>query len=224
MVNIFVEKAKTVMDKFLSREKERAEEIKRNNGYYSNAVAVKMNEEISKKSESDYTSTINEINDIFKDVRKKIAISTFPNANDITEDVKLFNNAFPLSQQEIEVFIEKYAKNETMLRIIEKYIDDNYSDNATTLAVLKSKIPSGKAVLERYRQIFQSAINLIGSIHTNPTGSTKYAIENFAPDLSVIGDGQYLNDYNSTANKNVIDKFNDISLVREFANTFEQLQ
>ena len=223
MTNFYVEQAKNTMRDFLVKEKTRAEEIKRNDGYYSVEMARSKNAEIINQSENDYLTTINAINDIFKIVKRKVALTSFPNSSDITEDIKLFNGTFPLSQKEIEIFIDKYSTNETMLRIISKYIDDNYSDNPTTLAILKAKIPSATNILDTYKRIFQNIINMIGAIHSNPSGSTENAIDNFTPDLSVIGNGEFLKNYISNTDI-VPDTYNDIFLIRQFENTFEELR
>ena len=121
MTNFYVEQAKNTMRDFLVKEKTRAEEIKRNDGYYSVEMARTKNAEIVNQSENDYLTTINAINDIFKNVKRKVALTSFPNSVDITDDIKLFDGTFPLSQKEIEIFIDKYSTNETMLRIIGKY-------------------------------------------------------------------------------------------------------
>ena len=223
MTNFYVEKAKIIMKDFLAKEKSRAEEIKRNNGYYSTEMAKSKNGEIINQSENDYLTTVNEINNIFKDIRRKIELTSFPNAKDITEDIKLFDGTFSLSQKEIEIFIDKYSTNETMLRIIAKYLDDTYGDNPTAIAIMKAKIPSATNILDTYKRIFQNIINTIGAIHNNPSGSTEKAIDNFTPDLSVIGDGEFLKNYISNTDI-VPDTYNDIFLIRQFENTFEELR
>ena len=223
MTNFYVEQAKNTMRDFLVKEKTRAEEIKRNAGYYSVEMARTKNAEIINQSENDYLTTINAINDIFKIVKQKVALTSFPNSGDITEDIKLFDGAFPLSQKETEIFIDKYSTNETMLRIISKYLDDTYSDNPTTLAIMKAKIPSATNILDTYKRIFQNIINMIGTIHNNPSGSNKNAIDNFIPDLSVIGNGEFLKNYISNTDI-VPDTYNDIFLIRQFNNTFEELR
>ena len=223
MTNFYVEQAKNTMRDFIIKEKTRAEEIKRNDGYYSVEMARTKNAEIVNQSENDYLTTINIINDIFKNVKQKVALTSFPNSVDITEDIKLFNGAFPLSQKEIEIFIDKYSTNETMLRIISKYLDDTYGDNPTALAIMKAKIPSATNILETYKRIFQNIINMIGAIHNNPSGSTENAIDNFIPDLSIIGNGEFLKNYIS--NTDIIpDIYNDVFLIRQFENTFEELR
>lgn len=223
MENIYIQKAKNTMRDFLIREKSRADEINRNNGYYSVEMANTKNTEISNQSESDYISTINKINDIFKDVKRKIVLSSYPNADDITTDEKLFNGTFPLSQNEIENFIDKYRNNATMLRIIRKYVDDTYSENPTVHAVITNSIPSIDKLLDSYKKIFQSAINQIGAIHNNPSGSTENAIDNFNPDLSIIGTGEYL--FNYIPKTETYDtKYDDVVLIREYANTYEELK
>ena len=223
MTNFYVEQAKNTKRDFIIKEKTRAEEIKRNDGYYSVEMARTKNAEIVNQSENDYLTTINIINDIFKNVKQKVALTSFPNSVDITEDIKLFNGAFPLSQKEIEIFIDKYSTNETMLRIISKYLDDTYGDNPTALAIMKAKIPSATNILETYKRIFQNIINMIGAIHNNPSGSTENAIDNFIPDLSIIGNGEFLKNYIS--NTDIIpDIYNDVFLIRQFENTFEELR
>lgn len=223
MTNFYVEQAKNTMRDFLVKEKTRAEKIKRNDGYYSVEMARTKNAEIINQSENDYLTTINAINDIFKNVKRKVALTSFPNSVDITDDIKLFDGTFPLSQKEIEIFIDKYSTNETMLRIISKYLDDTYSDNPTTLAIMKAKIPSATNILDTYKRIFQNIINMIGAIHSNPSGSTENAIDNFTPDLSVIGNGEFLKNYISNTDI-VPDTYNDIFLIRQFENTFEELR
>ena len=64
---------------------------------------------------------------------------------------------------------------------------------------------------------------MIGAIHNNPSGSTENAIDNFTPDLSVIGNGEFLKNYISNTNI-VPDTYNDIFLIRQFENTFEELR
>lgn len=223
MTNVFIEKTKITMKDFLAREKARADEIKRNNGYYSTEMAKSKNDEIVNQAENDYMSIIQEINNVFKDVKRKITLTSMPNSNDITADIKLFDGAFPLSQKEIEFFIDKYSNNETMLRIIGKYVDEKYMDNPTMLAMLKSSIPSATNILETYKKIFQTALNMVGAMHNNPSGSTENAIDNFMPDLSVIGDGKFLNDYIANTDK-VPDTYNDVYLIRQYENTFEELR
>ena len=224
MTNVYIEKTKITMRDFLAREKARADEIKRNNGYYSAVMSKSKNDEILNQSENDYLTTVNEVNNIFKDIRRKIALTSFPNAKDITEDVKLFDGTLPLAQAEVEVFIDKYCTNETMLRVISNYIDENFAENPTVLAYLKSKIPSAKNILEKYKRIFQSAINIVGVFHNNPSGSTESSIDDFATDLSVIGDGKFLWIYNVSPTDKLPDTFNDVFLIREYANTFEELR
>ena len=224
MTNYFVEQIKTLMKDFLSREKTRAEEIKRNSGYYSAEMATTKNTEITNQSENDYLSVINEINNIFKVIKQRVAVSSFPKSTDISEDVKLFDGTLPLAQAEVEVFIDKYRTNETMLRVISNYIDENFAENPTVLAYLKSKIPSARNILEKYQRIFQSAINIVGVYHNNPSGSQESSIDDFATDLSVIGSGQYLQMYNVNPNEVLPDTFSDIFLIREYGNTFEELR
>ena len=224
MTNYFVEQIKTLMKDFLSREKTRAKEIKRNSGYYSAEMATTKNTEITNQSENDYLSVINEINNVFKVIKQRVAVSSFPKAMDISDDVKLFDGTFPLSQAEIEIFINKYEHNETMLRVISNYIDENFAENPTVLAYLKAKIPSARNILEKYQRIFQSAINIVGVYHNNPSGSQESSIDDFATDLSVIGSGQYLQMYNVNPNEVLPDTFSDIFLIREYGNTFEKLK
>ena len=224
MTNYFVEQIKTLMKDFLSREKTGAKEIKRNSGYYSAEMATTKNTEITNQSENDYLSVINEINNVFKVIKQRVAVSSFPKAMDISDDVKLFDGTFPLSQAEIEIFINKYEHNETMLRVISNYIDENFAENPTVLAYLKSKIPSARNILEKYQRIFQSAINIVGVYHNNPSGSQESSIDDFATDLSVIGSGQYLQMYNVNPNEVLPDTFSDIFLIREYGNTFEELK
>ena len=224
MTNYFVEQIKTLMKDFLSREKTRAKEIKRNSGYYSAEMATTKNTEITNQSENDYLSVIGEINNVFKVIKQRVAVSSFPKAMDISDDVKLFDGTFPLSQAEIEIFINKYEHNESMLRIISRYIDEHFGENPTVLAYLKSKIPSARNILEKYQRIFQSAINIVGVYHNNPSGSQESSIDDFATDLSVIGSGQYLQTYNVNPNEVLPDTFSDIFLIREYRNTFEELR
>ena len=224
MTNYFVEQIKTLMKDFLSREKTRAKEIKRNSGYYSAEMATTKNTEITNQSENDYLSVINEINNIFKIIKHKVTVSSFPKSTDISDDVKLFDGTLPLAQAEVEVFIDKYCTNETMLRVISNYIDENFAENPTVLAYLKAKIPSARNILEKYQRIFQSAINIVGVYHNNPSGSQESSIDDFATDLSVIGSGQYLQMYNVNPNEVLSDTFSDIFLIREYGNTFEELR
>lgn len=223
MTNYFVEQIKTLMKDFLSREKTRAKEIKRNSGYYSAEMATTKNTEITNQSENDYLSVINEINNIFKIIKHKVTVSSFPKSTDISDDVKLFDGTFPLSQAEVEIFINKYEHNESMLRIISRYIDEHFGENPTVCAYLKAKIPSARNILEKYQRIFQSAINIVGVYHNNPSGSQESSIDDFATDLSVIGSGQYLQMYNVNPNEVLSDTFSDIFLIREYGNTFEKL-
>ena len=46
MTNVYIEKTKITMRDFLAREKARADEIKRNNGYYSAVMSKSKNDEI----------------------------------------------------------------------------------------------------------------------------------------------------------------------------------
>lgn len=224
MTNYFVEQIKTLMKDFLSREKTRAKEIKRNSGYYSAEMATTKNTEITNQSENDYLSVINEINNIFKIIKHKVTVSSFPKSTDISDDVKLFDGTFPLSQAEVEIFINKYEHNESMLRIISRYIDEHFGENPTVCAYLKTKIPSARNILEKYQRIFQSAINIVGVYHNNPSGSQESSIDDFATDLSVIGSGQYLQMYNVNPNEVLPDTFSDIFLIKEYGNTFEELR
>ena len=223
MTNIYIENAKNIMRDFFLTEKSRIEQIKTNNGYYSDELAKSKNAELNNLSENDYLDRINTINNIFKDVKRKIALVAFPNADDITEDERLFNGTFPLTQKEIETFIDKYSTNQTMLRIIKKYIDDNYIENPTLHAFYTNRIPSTDKLLDSYKRIFQSIINTMGAIHRNPTGAPENVIDTFTPDLSIIGNGEYL--YNYIPKTETYDTtYDDIVLIREYANTFEELK
>lgn len=219
MRNIYIEKIKGIMQRFLANQKIRSEKITKNSEYYSNSVATKMNADITGESEAEYQKAVNEINDIFKTLKNKLAVLVFPNADNITDDIKLFEN-LTLTRSEIFDIIAKYRKlnNFTMLRFIRETIDNNARfDNDFEL---KAIIPTADEVINAYKQVFQSALNVLGAIKNNSNTN----IDDFAakPGLfDILGTGGIIEDMTQNPE---IHTFDNVFLIKQYGNSFEELK
>ena len=216
MKNIYIEKIKGIMQKFLTAEQERDKKIKQNNGYFSSNVANDMNRKIEAESEADYSNAVSKINDIFKVLRNKIGVMTSLDGNAITADSKLLEGVFSLKRGDVIKLIQKYQSNYTMLTMIEGYINSNFADDFE----LKALIPSPLQLLEKYRDVFQSAINQLGAIRNNSNTN----IDDFGTNSALIeylGSGRDIDEIAFNQNEHT---FDNIFLIREYSNTFEELR
>lgn len=226
MENIYTNKIKNIIEEYSQIEKDIAKQIKSNNGFYSQSEAKKQNATLIERSESEYTRAISAINSVFRDVKAKLANCTKLQSTDLVDNqakhaIGFFNGTYPikLTINDINAFIDEFKSNFTMLRIITDYIDKNFADDVTVTATLKAKIPSPRTLCERYKAICQSAINQIGAVHGNP--STTVSFDVVGGTLDIIGSGENISSV-STANPPSV--FDDIFLIREYANTFEKLK
>lgn len=226
MSNIYTNKIKNIIEEYSQIEKDIAKQIKSNNNFYSATEAKKQNATLIERSESEYARAVSAINSVFREVRAKLANCTKLHSADLSENqaknsIGFFNGEYPikLTVDDINAFIDEFQSNFTMLRIISDYIDKNFADDVTTTATLKTKILSPRGLCEKYKAICQSAINQIGAIHGNP--STNVSFEVMPATLEIIGTGDNILSV-STANPPTV--FDDIVLIREYANTFEELK
>lgn len=226
MENIYVNKIKNIVTEYSEIEKDIAKTIKANNGFYSESEAKKQNATLIERSESEYTRAISAINSVFRDVKAKLANCTKLQSADLADNqakhaIGFFNGTYPikLTINDIKAFIDEFKSNFTMLRIITDYIDKNFSDDATTVAMLKAKIPSPRALCEKYKAICQSAINQIGAVHSNPSTSVSFEVLNST--LEIISNGDNIL---KVSNANPPSVFDDICLIKEYDNTFEELK
>ena len=226
MENIYTTKIKNIIEEYSQIEKNTAEQIKSNNGFYSQSEAKKQNATLIERSESEYTRAISSVNSVFREIRAKLANCTKLQYADLVENqaknsLGFFNGTYPvkLTADDINAFIDEFKGNFTMCRIITDYIDKNFADDVTITATLKAKIPSPRTLCERYKAICQSAINQIGAVHGNPSASVSFEVIPTA--LDIIGSGENISSVSTANPPSVLD---DIFLIREVGNTFEELK
>ena len=193
MSNIYLKKYKDILETYFDRQKELNQLEEDNNKTYAPAVAQMKNREIEETKAQAYEGAKGLIEHIFKEVKTLLAYASFINVEDLTADRLIFESGFELTKQDIQAYLERYADNYTMKRLIADWVKkqpkpEQYGD-------INFALPSDQ--LEVYKQFGEKAVYLCDKIFGNGW-SAELGIENFedatmnANKLAVIGSGEEL--------------------------------
>lgn len=226
MENFYINKIKNIVMEYADTEKDIAKQIKSNNGFYSQAEAERQNAVLISRSDSEYQRAISLINSTFKEIRAKLANCTRLqitelSGTEVKNAIGFFNGQYPVSltPDDIKNFINDYKNNFTMCRILNDYIDKNFDDDVTTKAMLKAELPTPRTLCEKYKSVCQSAINQIGAVHSNPATVVSFNVT--ADTLELLGSA---NNILTISAVNPPNTFDDIVLIKEYGNSFEELK
>lgn len=198
MSNIYLKKYKDILEAYYDRQKELNKQEEDNNKTYAPAVAQMKNREIQEAKAQAYEGAKGLIDTVFKEAKTLLAYGSFINVEDLTADRLIFESGFELTAQDIKAYLERYADNYTMKRLIADWVKkqpkpEQYGD-------INFALPSDQ--LEVYRQFGEKAIYLCNKIFSNGW-SAELGIENFEDEtmnrykLDIIGSGEELAGYKS---------------------------
>lgn len=135
------------------------------NATYRPEVAEKKLQEIKDSNKKLRDGATNRIQRAYEKAYSSVSkeIESNFSGSAITDDIKLLDTRYiTLTSPEINILIERYKSNQTMLRIINKYVSDNKINNIKVVDIepINSK-------LEKVNQIYNYGISYIG----HPKGS-----------------------------------------------------
>lgn len=198
-MNTYIEKFKKVLKDFDTAAQTYSAQVADNNSRFQPATAETENAKLEQQFSDQHMKAIQEITAIFETVRGRLAVASFPTADQMNDDAKMFSSdtGIVLEPAEVQIFISRNAQNFTVLRLISAYLDRIDPDQKKYVDQRKS-IHSARDVLAVYKQFAESALSLIETIYNAPSeqhGLTvdAYADEDFGRELyDVIGDGSQL--------------------------------
>lgn len=164
--------------------------IQYNSNTFTKDLADKYNEETEHQIVSEANKSVEEINSVFEEVKKKISIRNFICGENFSSDVAVFDSKI-LNQEEFNILLQKYYNDYAFVsvrRLVSAYPE---------LAKATGSIRTASDYVSVYRDFAVGAIKLILSMRENPRFSKveldAFGDEDFANSLyAVIGTGSPL--------------------------------
>lgn len=222
MSNIYVGQMKDAMKSYYRKHTELEKQKKENASRYVQEVRDKYNQELTAKQADFCNKAKQTIADVFSDVRGKLGRLCFLDSGKLNNDRLLLESGIALSEEEIEMLVEKNRSNYTMCRLLQNYVDTHNDINGEFPMgrYANIKIPLPEDSLAVYQKFAQAAVDMCDDIYSGSSTEAMveaYADESFSADLySVIGDGMDLNSkISASAPESLAHKFDSESLIME---------
>lgn len=204
MANIYIGQMKDTIKHYLKNAQAIKQELETNESMYGGEYLDTKNKEVQEKAEKFYINAKKTINDIFEQTRNLLAIANFPNVEELTADRLLFceETKIDLTASEVKAFVERYAGNFTMLRLIKSWIKRNHP-GMTEYVTAEKSINMPIDHLGVYKKFAVSALSHIDSIRQKTDNFSDlmlnaYADENTCANLfAIIGDGMDLGNFST---------------------------
>lgn len=217
MNNIYVDRYRSILKEHQKKIRQFRSEIESVREKYTEDYQKEMIDSIEKEMAKVSEQNKARIIRLHNDVISQIAKSSFPNVESLTADRILFeNNALKLTPPEVAVYIDRYKRNNTMLRIIEEWLVQYHKAdtemNDYTDCYLSIVSPDKKA--DAYLTYAKSAIDMINRIDSTPAVSDAF-VDSYGDETvgyklyRVIGDGLDISDYkNKKVSDSIEESFN----------------
>ncbi len=203
MKNIYVTRYRDIIKDFHTKMNNVDNEMKSEIEKYSDDYKIEVIQKYEQKKQKLKNEAVQRIINLNNTVIDCLAVSSVPNVEQITADVKIFENSMmDLSPAEVDGFIDRYKNNPTMLRMIKKWLETrhNADDWKSDYSALYKKIVSPADMASVYKFYAESALGLINRIYDSPNISVTF-IDSYGDEtvgaelLSKIGDGLNITDY-----------------------------
>lgn len=170
-MNIYVSQFKDVLKGFYKKQAELNKQISANNEKYTKEYADEANSKLKEEQAQAYARAKANIVDIFNTVRGYLAIANFVNVEQLTADRLLFSadSSFDLSVDEVQSYVERYANNFTMLRLIKDWTEKQNSEHTDDNGVGKYAsiyIIMPKDILDTYKVFAESALSVVDKVYS----------------------------------------------------------
>lgn len=190
MKNIYINKFKAIATAYYEKVCSLRKTIQYNSNTFTKDLADKYNEETEHQIVSEANKSVEEINSVFEEVKKKISIRNFICGENFSSDVAVFDSKI-LNQEEFNILLQKYYNDYAFVsvrRLVSAYPE---------LAKATGSIRTASDYVSVYRDFAVGAIKLILSMRENPRFSKveldAFGDEDFANSLyAVIGTGSPL--------------------------------
>lgn len=190
MKNIYINKFKAIATAYYEKVCSLRKTIQYNSNTFTKDLADKYNEETEHQIVSEANKSVEEINSVFEEVKKKISIRNFICGENFSSDVTVFDSKI-LNQEEFNILLQKYYNDYAFVsvrRLVSAYPE---------LAKATGSIRTASDYVSVYRDFAVGAIKLILSMRENPRFSKveldAFGDEDFANSLyAVIGTGSPL--------------------------------
>ena len=171
MSNIYVGSYKDILKGYYKKQKAFNEKIADNNKRFSPEYADKENKAVQEQQGQAYNEAQASINEVFTTVRGLLANANFINVESLTADRMFFadDSGFDLSAEEVQGFVERYANNFTMLRLIKDWIAKH---DTTTKEHPVGKYASVNIItpidmVQAYKKFGEGALAVVDKIYGN---------------------------------------------------------
>ncbi len=163
MMNVYLKKYQDILEAYYMKQKALDKQIEENNKRYSPEYAENENKAVRAEKETTYEEAKALINKTFENVRLLLAYGSFLNVEDLTADRLIFESGFNLTKEDIQGYLERYANNFTMKRLIVDWVQkqphpEQYGD-------IDFALPSDQ--LEVYKKFGEKALYICGLIYAN---------------------------------------------------------
>lgn len=190
MENIYINKFKAIAENYYSEVSSLRAKAGYNTATYNEQVAEDYNSKIESEITNEANKSIEKINAIFEEVKKKISIRNFVCGENYNPDIAIFDSKI-LNQEEFNILLQKYYNDYAFVSI--RRLVSEYPELEKATGTIKT----ASDYVSAYRDFAVGAVKLILSISENPRFSKVqldcFADENFASNLyAVIGSGQAL--------------------------------
>lgn len=171
MSNIYVGSFKDILKGYYKKQKAFNAQIEENNKRFSPEYAEKENAKVREQQGQAYNETKASIEDVFTTVRGLLANANFLNVEQLTADRVFFenNSSFDLSVDEVKSYIERYANNFTMLRLIKDWVTKNdvhtKEHPAGKYASINIVMPIDMVMV--YKKFAEGALAVVDKIYNN---------------------------------------------------------
>ena len=211
MENIYNNKFKAIATNYFNDVSALRERAKYNSVTFTPSIAQDYNAEVEQKITNEANKSVEEINSVFEEVKKKISIRNFICGENFSSDVAVFDSKI-LKQEEFNILLQKYYNDYAFVsvrRLVSAYPE---------LAKATGSIRTASDYVSAYRDFAVGAVKLIYSMQENPRFSKveldAYADKDFSSNLySIVGSGQALSPTTVTdKNEFMSHTFDDIVL------------
>lgn len=163
MSNIYLNQFKDVLEAHYTKQKISNKKIGENIKKYSPEYAEKENKVVRAEQKMDFEEAIALITKTYKTVRGLLACASFVNVEDLTADRLIFESGIDLSPQDVRAYLERYADNFTMKRLIASWIKKQPKPEQYDM--INFSLPSDQ--LKVYKQFGEKAIYVSKKIFMN---------------------------------------------------------
>lgn len=186
MKNIYINKFKAIVENYYSEVCSLRSKAKYNSVTFTPTLAQDYNAEVEQEITNQANKSIEEINSVFEEVKKKISICNFPHEENLGDDCVIKSGI--LTAEEINVLLKKYYSEYSFIKI--RKLVSEYPKIAETIV-----IQTACDYVSVYRKFAESAVKMIYGIMQNPRFSKieldSYGDEHFASNLyAIVNTGQ----------------------------------